>query len=320
MTKKNIIIYGATGFIGKNLTIFFSQNPKYKVTATYNQRPPFECPNVIWIKVNLLNHNEVKESLKNQQIVIQAAATTSGAKDIVNSPALHVTDNAVMNSLLFREVFEQKIEKLIFFSCTVMYKHGRIPLKEEDFSVDEIHQRYFGIGWTKLYLEKMAEFYAHLGSTKFIVLRHSNIYGPHDKFDLEKGHVFAATLLKIKKALNEKKKNLEVWGDGSDVRDFLHIHDLLNFVKISLECDHLEKFNLFNVGSEAPVSVKNLIDLMIEVTGVDLKIDWDISKPSIGTSIVIDCSKARALDWRAKTNLKDGIKDAWTWLNQNESI
>jgi len=57
MTKKNIIIYGATGFIGKNLTIFFSQNPKYKVTATYNQRPPFECPNVIWIKVNLLNHS-----------------------------------------------------------------------------------------------------------------------------------------------------------------------------------------------------------------------------------------------------------------------
>jgi nucleoside-diphosphate-sugar epimerase len=320
MIKKNMIIYGATGFIGKNLTHFFSQNTKYNVTATYNQRPPFECPNITWLKVNLLNHNEVKESLKNQQIVIQAAATTSGAKDIVNSPALHVTDNAVMNSLLFREVFELKIEKCVFFSCTVMYKNGSIPLKEEDFSEDEIHQRYFGVGWTKVYMEKMAEFYAHLGTTKFIVLRHSNIYGPHDKFDLDKGHVFAANLLKIKKALYEKKQSLTVWGDGSDVRDFLHMKDLADFVEICLESDHLEKFNLFNVGSEAPISVKSLIDLMIKVIGVDLIAEWDTSKPSIGTSIIIDCSKARALDWSAKIKLKDGIKDAWIWLNQNVSI
>jgi nucleoside-diphosphate-sugar epimerase len=115
-------------------------------------------------------------------VVIQAAATTSGSKDIVNNPSLHVTDNAVMNSYIFREAVSAKVKHVVFFSCTVMYPSSDVAIPED--TAPDPHPRYFGVAHTKMYIEKMAEFYSRIGETKFTVIRHSNIYGPHDKFDL----------------------------------------------------------------------------------------------------------------------------------------
>ena len=102
-----------------------------------------------------------------------------------------------MNSYLFRAAFEHKVKHVIFFSCTVMYPSSEHALKETDFDANKaLYPRYFGVGNTKLYIEKMCEFYAGISDTKFTAIRHSNIYGPHDKFDLERSHVFGEQLQK----------------------------------------------------------------------------------------------------------------------------
>ena len=74
-----------------------------------------------------------------------------------------------------------------------------------------MYERYFGAGWMKVFVEKMCEFYSRLGMNKYTVIRHSNIYGPHDKFDLDKSHVFGATLNKV---INAKDDKVTVWGRG----------------------------------------------------------------------------------------------------------
>ena len=167
MTKK-VLICGVTGFIGRNIAEYYADNDEFEVFGTYFNSKPFNNPKIKMIKVDLTNKKEVNELLKEgYDILIQAAATTSGAKEIINKPYYHVTDNAVMNSLIFRSAFEYNIGHVIFFSCTVMHQPSDKPLKENDFDANkEILPNYFGVGWTKVYTEKMCEFYSRIGNTK----------------------------------------------------------------------------------------------------------------------------------------------------------
>ena len=181
---KRILICGATGFIGRNLLDFYHQKGNYNIRAVHFNRPALEgYDGVEWVKADLRNPETVKKVLQDVDIILQFAATTSGAKDIMTRPFIHVTDNAVMNSLLLRECYEQSIEHFVFPSCTVMYQPSPSALAESDFNGnDELFPTYFGVGNTKIYVEKMCEFFSRLGRTKHTVMRHSNMYGPYDKY------------------------------------------------------------------------------------------------------------------------------------------
>jgi hypothetical protein len=148
-----------------------------------------------------------------------ADATTSGSRDIVATPHIHVTDNAVMNSLLLRACFDHAVGHFLFFSCSVMYQPREAPWREDEWDASqEMHLNYFGIGWTKVYIEKMCAFFGRLGRTRHTVIRHTNVFGPHDKFDLERSHVFGAT---VTKAMTSTTGAVTVWGSGpSDVWAF----------------------------------------------------------------------------------------------------
>ena len=116
MSKRKILICGASGFIGRNLAEFFLKNDEYEIYGTYLTRE-IDIPKLIAFRADLTQKGDVWEAVKGKDIIIQAAATTSGAKDIINRPYYHVTDNAVMNSLILRAAFENKVSHVIFFSC-----------------------------------------------------------------------------------------------------------------------------------------------------------------------------------------------------------
>ena len=118
VAKKKVLICGATGFIGRNILEKLVQNSSYQVTATYHRKKPFSIRhrgNLKWIKADLTNFRDVRALVPGAEIVIQAAATTSGAKEIVTRPYYHVTDNAVMNSLIFRACHEFAVNRGIQF-------------------------------------------------------------------------------------------------------------------------------------------------------------------------------------------------------------
>jgi GDP-L-fucose synthase len=312
--KKKVLVCGATGFIGRNITEQLSRRPDLDVHAVRFQRPEYACPNVTWHQADLRKPDDIERVIQGVDIIIQAAATTSGSKDIVARPFIHVTDNAVMNSYLFRSAFEHKVKHVVFFSCTVMYASSDEALREIDYDANEnLHPRYFGVGNTKLYIEKMCEFYAGISETKFTAIRHSNIYGGHDKFDLERSHVFGATITKVMNATDK----VIVWGTGDEERDLLYVDDLVEFVEMAI-AKQKAKFSLYNCGYGNAISIKNLVQTIVRLSGKNLAIEHDLSQPSIKTSLYLDCSLAKEeLGWESKTSLETGINKTLAWWKAN---
>lgn len=310
---KKLLICGATGFIGRNIYNFF-KNKNYKIYGTYNIKKPFKSKNIKWIKCDLRNPKECNKVVKDKDIVIQAAATTTGSKDVINQPHVHVTDNAVMNAYLFRSCYLNRVRHVIFFSCTTMYKSSKKPLSENNFDPrKDINEKYFGVANTKLYNEKMCEFYSGLGETKFTAIRHSNIYGPYDKFDLERSHVFGATVTKVMKSKGE----ITVWGKGNEKRDLLYIDDLVNFVYLTIK-NQKNKFELLNCGAGKAISILSLVKEIIQASGKKIKIKNDLTKPNIPTYLSVNCDRAKKLlKWKPKVTLRNGIKKTIFWWKKN---
>jgi GDP-L-fucose synthase len=312
MNKKTVLICGASGFIGRNIAERLEKREDLIVYGTYlTNKPPIK--GVTLLRVDLTNKSEVEQIVKGKDIIIQAAAVTSGSKDIVTKPYIHVTDNAIMNSLIFKSCFINKVKHVVFFSCTVMYPNINTPVKEQDFKY-EITDKYFGVGWTKVYLEKMCEFFAKISNTKYTAIRHSNIYGPYDKYDLERSHFLGATITKV---LTTKNDKIVVWGDGSEERDLLYISDLIDFVEQVLKIQK-EPFELINVGLGQAFSVKEVVNKVIEISGKKVTMEFDTSKPTIKFNLAVDTKKAqKKYKWKPNTSLEQGIKNTIDWYNKN---
>ncbi len=315
--NKNILICGATGFIGRNLLDYYYNKGGYNIRATHFKRPAIEgYDGVEWVNCDLRDPKQVREVINGVDIIMHFAATTTGAKDIISKPYIHVTDNVVMTSLLMREAFHQGLEHFIFPSCTIMYQKSETALKETDFNPsDELHSFYFGAGHTKIYLEKMCEFYSGLSDTKYTAIRHSNIYGPYDKYDLEKSHVTGATITKV---MTSTGGNVNVWGTGEEKRDLLYIDDFINFTECAIT-KQTEQYELFNVGLGKGIKIKDLVQIVIECSGKKLTIEHDLTKPTVPTSLFLDCSYAKnKLGWEPKYTLEQGINNTlkW-WKNEN---
>ncbi|TBR17845.1 NAD-dependent epimerase/dehydratase family protein [bacterium] len=314
---KTVLVCGAAGFIGKNVLERLLPRTDLRVVAVLHKTGlPGDLaghPRLTTVYADLTRAEEVARALKGVDAVVQAAATTSGAKDIVNTPAHHVTDNAVMNSLLLRACHDAGVGHFLFFSCTVMYPDQARPVKETDFT-GEVTDRYFGVGWTKVYVEKMCEFYARLGRTRCTVMRHSNVYGPHDKYDLERSHVFGATVAKVMAAKDGK---VVVWGEGTEARDLLYVADLVDFVEAALDRQKTP-FELVNVGAGTAVSVAELVRRVIARSGRPLSVEFDKTKPTIPFSLSVDRAKAKVLfGWEPKTGLDVGIDKSLAWYRDH---
>ena len=140
------------------------------------------------------------------------------------------------------------------------------------------------------------------------------MYGPHDKYDLERSHVFGATITKV---MTNTDGIISVWGTGEGARDLLHIDDLVSFVDASIE-KQTTPYELFNVGLGKATKIIDLIKKIIKHSGKNLKIEHDLTKPTIPTSLFLDCSKAKKmLGWEPKIQIDEGIQKTLEWYKKN---
>lgn len=314
MARRRILVCGATGFIGRNLVERLARRDDIELHALRFTREAYGLPGVTWHQGDLRDADAVNRLLTGVDVVIQAAATTSGVRDIVKTPYIHVTDNAVMNSLLLRGCFDHKVKHFVFFSCSVMYQPRESPWREEEWDPgQELHPNYFHTGWTKVYIEKMCEFFSRLGVTRHTVIRHTNVYGPYDKFDLERSHVFGATVTKV---MTSKTGSITVWGTGEEARDLIHVDDLVRFVELSIDRQRTP-YEMMHASAGSAIQIKNLVAKIVSASGRDLRIEHDAAGPTIKTSFALDNGRARErLGWQPQVALDDGIRRTVQWWKQ----
>lgn len=315
MSKQKVLICGATGFIGRNLVNRLSARDDLELHGVHWTRSAYDRRGVTWHRADLRDPATVEHVVAGMDVVVHAAATTSGSGDITTRPYIHITDNAVMTSLLLRSAFHHRVRHLVYFSCAMMYASRAEPWREDELRLDEpMEPRYFGAGWTKIYNEKMCEFFAGLGVTRHTVIRHTNIYGPFDKFDLAHSHVFGATVTKV---MTSEDGTVSMWGTGEEARDLLYIDDLIEFVELALD-KQKEPFALVNVGAGKATQLKALVQRIIDCSGRPLEIRHDLAKPSIPTSVTVDCGLAREVfGWRPAVDLDEGIRRTLAWWQAN---
>jgi GDP-L-fucose synthase len=310
----NILVCGGTGFIGKNAVFSFYKKKKYNIFSTYFKSKPLKIKGVNWIKADLRNFKDCLKVTKNMDIIIQCAATTSGSKDIINQPYLHVTDNAVMNSYLLRASYQNSIKHFIFFSCTVMYKNSKKTLSENQVEEDKIYPNYYGVANTKLYFEKICKFYSSISKTKFSVLRHSNIYGPYDKFNLEKGHFLSSSIYKV---IKQKGDKVHIFGSGKEKRDFLYVDDLMSMINLLIS-KQKNSFEVFNCSYGKSFSVGDILKKIINLSNSKKSIHKLRDKKSLKIDIMISSNKAKKLlNWFPKIKIDKGLKMTIDWFVKN---
>ena len=315
--KQNMLICGADGFIGKNALDHFKD--RYHITATlFSSELPARgaVEGVEYVQIDLRNEDEVIDLFESKHfdVVLQAAATTTGAKDVVERPYVHVTDNTVMNAWIFREAMRTKVGHLLFPSCTVMYQPREYAQSETDWSpLDEIYSAYFGVGNMKVFCARMCEFYSRIGSTKFTAFRHSNVYGPYDKFDLDKCHVVPAFVNKVINA----EDTLEIWGEGKASRDIIYIDDLIDFIDKCIQ-NQENQYELYNCGAGEAYPILDLAKCIMELNDKELEFKFDLTKPDIPTTVILDCSKAKEqLGWSPKVDVAEGLRRTSEWYKTN---
>ena len=218
--------------------------------------------------------------------------------------------------MVTRAAYDFKVGHVIVFSCTVMYQSSDKAQSEKNLDLNkEIYPNYFGGAWMKIFVEKMCEFYSRLGVNKYTLIRHSNIYGPHDKFDLQKSHVFGASLNKV---VNSSNEIVTIWGDGKEARDLLYISDLINFVNLTI-VKQKSKYELYNVGLGKLITINNLVKKIIKIHGKKINLKNDLSKKTLKNNVKLNCNKAKKdMKWAPKVSLDNGIKKTLKWYLDNK--
>jgi UDP-glucose 4-epimerase len=303
----SILIIGGAGFIGSNLSLILNEQG-FKVTIVDQFNAIDQNSNIKFIQGNFSDTNFLGSLFRKEKfdVVIQLVSTLIPSSDygeFNNSKDL----NSFANFELIKIMLENNSDKLIFFSSGgTVYGKCNMPLINEEEKLKP-HNYY---GFSKLLIEEYIQLQGRLNNLKYVIVRPSNPYGRGQKVHSKQGLIVVA----MGKILN--KQAIDIWGDGSIVRDYLHISDLCFAVNEILKSNNWQK--IYNIGSGEGVSVKDLLYLIENTIQRKMEINYYPSRITDVPSNVLDISKIRnEIGWKPTVSLTNGIKDLWETISKN---
>ncbi|HXG12147.1 MAG TPA: NAD(P)-dependent oxidoreductase [Gemmataceae bacterium] len=315
---ERVLVTGAAGLIGSNLVRRLVREGAIVRGTLRRKEPPVREPGVEYVACDLTRKKDCRAVVQGMRYVFHCAASTSGALQTASRPMVHVTPNVVMNALLLEAAYEAGVEKFLWPSSTTGYPPADHPVREEEMFQGEPFEKYFFTGWSKRFSEILCRMYGEKLTPRMttIVLRPSNVYGPHDKFDFTHSHVTAALIRKVV----ERHDPIEVWGTGDDVRDLIYVDDFVEAALRALE--RLSGFEVLNIGLGKGYTVKQVLQTILELDGyADARIVFNPSRPTMIPVRLVDTSKAeRLLGFRARTDLSEGLRQTIDWYRARDRV
>lgn len=300
----NILVLGGNGFIGSHLVDkLLAEGHAVRVFDKYEERYRQPLPEVDYRFGDFGNRGLLAEALQDIDVVVHLIST-SLPKTSNDDPAYDVQSNVIESLFLLEKCVELGVKKVVFISSggTVYGRPTQLPIAENGATDPEC-----SYGITKLTIEKYLALYRQLYGLDYVIVRPSNPYGsrqnPHG--------IQGAIPVFLGKAVKEEP--IEIWGDGSVIRDYVYIEDLVE--GISKVISYAGGQRIFNLGSGTGHSLNELVRIIAAVTGHPVPVTYKEARSFDIPAIVLDISSAeRELGWQPRTEIEAGIRATWEFV------
>lgn len=244
------------------------------------------------------------------EYVFLAAAKVGGivANNTYRAQFLH--ENLMIQNNVIHESYKSGVKKLMFLGSSCIYpKMAPQPLKEEYLLTGLLEPTNEPYAIAKITGIKMCEAYRDQYGCNFISVMPTNLYGPNDNYDLTNSHVLPALIRKFHEAKTENRSEVEIWGSGKPLREFLYVDDLADACYFLMQ--HYNEKGFINVGVGHDLSIAELARLVAEIVEYKGRLVFNTAKPDGTPRKLMDVSKLHSLGWKAKTELRTGIEQVY---------
>jgi GDP-L-fucose synthase len=271
-------------------------------------------------ELDLLDRRAVRAFFEKERpaVVVDAAAKVGGILANNEQPVEFLLQNLTIQNNLIEAAADFGTRKLLFLGSSCIYpKMAPQPISEDSLLTGPLEPTNDAYAIAKIAGIKLCQSYARQYGKNFISAMPTNLYGPHDNYDLRNSHVLPALIRKVHEAKQSGAKSIAVWGSGNPRREFLHTDDLADASLFLLE--KYDQPDLVNIGCGEDVTIRELAETVCDVLGFDGSLEFDASKPDGTPRKLLDISKIKSLGWSPKISLREGIADAYDWFVKNQS-
>ena len=307
LRDQRIVVTGGAGFLGSHLVEQLSaagcRNLFVPRSAQYDLRRPEAIARL---------YAEAKP-----EVVIHLAAVVGGIGANRQNPGRFFYDNLMMGVELMEQARIRGVQKFVALGTVCAYpKFTPVPFKEEDLWSGYPEETNAPYGLAKKMLLVQAQAYREQYGLNAIFLLPVNLYGPRDSFDPDKSHVIPALIKKCVDAIDAGAQEIEVWGTGRASREFLYVEDCARAVALAAE--HYSGAEPINIGAGMEISIRDLAELIAELTGFKGRITWNPAKPDGQPRRCLDVSKAeREFGFRADADFRTGLMRTIEWYRRS---
>jgi GDP-L-fucose synthase len=310
---KRVLVTGGAGFIGTHFVQALLESGA-RVRVPVHDRPMIvRDERVEVVPADLSRIEDCRRICRDAEIVVHAAGAVAAAAVTSSNPMAAITTNLVLTAQVLQAAWETGVQRILVFSSSTGYPATTHPVREEEMWGGPTHPSYFGYGWMRRYLERISEFAASKSRLNIALIRPTAVYGPYDNFDPVTSHVVPAL---IRRAV-AREDPFEVWGTGEEVRDFLHVSDLVRGCLLALErhatCDPI------NIGYGKTITIKETVQIILRAAGHETaRVVFNSSKPTAIPVRMVDTSKAkRILGFEPSLTLEQGLADTVAWYRRH---
>ncbi len=311
--NKRVVVTGGSGFLGSFVVEKLKQRG-----ATDIFIPRIE-------NYNLIEKSDIQRLFTDtlngidpaNLVIIHLAANVGGIGANREHPAEFFYDNLMMGVELMHQAWKNGVGKFTAIGTVCAYpKFTPVPFKEDDLWIGYPEETNAPYGLAKKMMLVQSQAYRDQYGFNSIFLLPVNLYGPRDNFNPKSSHVIPALIRKVIEAQERGDKEIVAWGDGSPTREFLYAEDAADGIVTATEV--YNESEPVNLGSGYEISIKDLTELIIRLTGFEGALKWDTSKPNGQPRRGLDVTRAKQkIGWQAKMDFETGLKNTIEWYKAN---
>lgn len=310
--NKKILVTGGTGLIGIPL-VQMLLNKGGKVRIVSLDDPSRANPETEFLRLDLTKFDNCMQACEGMDFVFNLVGIKGSPAMTAKKPASFFVPTIQFNTNMLEAARRCRVKKYLYTSTVGIYSPAEVLYEEDVWKTFPSENDKFA-GWAKRMGELQVEAYKiEYGWKEIVIVRPANVYGPYDNFDQNNAMVIPSL---IKRAIDGENP-LVVWGDGSQIRDFIHAKDVARSMLLVME--KMLPYPV-NIGSGKGVSIKEIVEIILKNMEVKPRVLWDISKPSGDKRRVMDVSRARSVGFVPEISIEDGIREVMQWYKVNKDV